>query len=110
MLAKTINDIAKFNDGENVVYISGKVTGLEYVEAWLKFANAQSLLEIKGYTVINPMHLVAEEASWQDAMRICISYLPHANFIYLLPDWEDSEGAKIEKYLADKLGIKHLEL
>lgn len=110
-LAKNLNEIASFsNQGKKVVYIAGKVTGLPYPETCVKFMTRQIELENKGYHVINPMRMVHKEADWQNAMKICISFLPHADLISLLHDWQDSEGAMFEKVIADRLGINQIEL
>lgn len=108
--AKNIRDIAATLSGKPVVYIAGKVTGLPYKEVVVKFHKAQIALEEAGYFVINPIALVHEGADWQQAMRICLSYLPLADHIHLLHDWQDSEGATLERELATKLGITAVEV
>jgi len=37
-------------------------------------------------------------------MRICLSMIDSADGIYLLPGWEDSPGAQIEKAYAEYTG------
>ena len=37
-------------------------------------------------------------------MRICFSMIDSADGIYLLPGWEDSPGAQIEKAYAEYIG------
>lgn len=108
--AKNIRDIAASLSGKTVVYIAGKVTGLPYKEVVVKFHKAQIALEQAGYYVINPVALVHQDANWQHAMRICLSYLPFADYIHLLHDWQDSQGATLERDLATKLGIPSIEL
>lgn len=105
--AKTLKEIASFSD-KPVVYIAGKVTGLPIKEVVAKFADAQIKLVDAGYYVINPTNLVHHDANWKQAMRICLSFLPHADFIYLLDNWADSEGAKWEHQIAQRLGIVDL--
>lgn len=107
--ARNIQEVVTISD-KKTVYIAGKVSGLPYSEVYIKFRTASLKLEAAGYSVINPVELVAEDADWIQAMRICISFLPHADYIYLLPDWQDSNGAKVEKQLADVLKIDVLSL
>lgn len=109
--AKTINQVASllYTD-KKVVYIAGKVTGLLYPFAYNKFMQRQQLLEAAGYHVINPMQLVPKDTAWEQAMRICISFLAHAHYINLLPCWQDSEGAKWEANIAHRLGIPVLKV
>lgn len=104
-LCKTLQEIAPLGEGKQVVYVAGKVTGLDYATTQEKFLSRQRELEALGYHVINPMQLVHEEADWSNAMRICLSFLPYADHISLLHDWQDSEGATFEMVVADKLGI-----
>ena len=40
-----------------------------------------------------------------DYMRICMAMIQSADFIHMLPGWEDSEGATIEKAYADMIGL-----
>jgi hypothetical protein len=105
---KTVADVNKLSDLP-IVYIAGKISGLDYDVTFLKFKSAQLKLEARGYYVLNPMELVHKEANWEDAMRICLSFLPYAQYIYTLPDCKDSKGAIIEIDLAEKLGIVNLE-
>lgn len=108
-LAKTLKEIASLSD-KPIVYIAGKVTGLPFEDVFKKFDTAQKKIEQLGYCVINPVAIVHQDADWQEAMKICISFLPHANFIYALPDYRDSKGASLEVELAVRLGIERLRL
>lgn len=93
-----------------VAYIAGKVTGLDYDAVYLKFKKRQLELEAAGYFVINPCELIDKDCDWKLAMKICLYLLQFADFISLLHDWQDSEGATMEKYHAEKLGIEVLDL
>jgi hypothetical protein len=75
-----------------------------------KFNSAKTKLEALGFDVINPLDIVKEKADgfdtdWQTAMRICIAELMTGDAVYLLYDWHYSNGARIEKELADILNI-----
>jgi nucleoside 2-deoxyribosyltransferase len=92
------------------IYIAGKVTGLPLHEVIAKFNDAKSKLETYGFEVINPLEIVKEKADgfdsdWQTAMRFCIAAMMTADAVYLLKDWQDSNGARIEKQIADMLNI-----
>ena len=90
------------------IYISGKITGLDINEARQNFDNAQHLFEAKGYQVINPMKEVPYNPSfqWGDYMRADIKLLMDCDAIYMLPNWDDSDGAKVEHYLAEQLNME----
>ena len=55
--------------------------------------------------VINPMNYVPEGTSWLNAMEILIPLLKQANYLFLLRDWKDSQGARIEVQVAKRNGV-----
>lgn len=83
------------------IYIAGKVRGLKnYREI---FKAVETKLQAKGHITLNPAEL-PEGLDPNDYMRICIPMLDAADTIYLLSNWKDSEGAKIEKAYAECQG------
>lgn len=91
------------------IYIAGKVTGEEREVCWPKFQKVKFNLEALGYEVINPLEVVcADETCWDTAMKKCIAALMTCDMIYLLSDWRESKGAKIEHKLAKSLNIEIL--
>lgn len=90
---------------DNRIYIAGRVTGEDYEETAFKFAQAEKMLKDKGYQVVNPMNEIEQGTDWNNAMRQCIIHLCTCGFIYLLEDWMDSRGAKLEKTIAEGLEI-----
>ena len=92
-----------------VVYISGKVTGLDIEIAKQSFQDAETKLIELGYEVINPLKLPNDhDKTWESYMRVCITYLTKCYAIYMLDGWENSKGANLEYYLAYELKIKVL--
>ena len=87
------------------VYIAGKVTGESYDECFAKFVEAEKNLQQNGLQVINPMRMVPENASWEQAMKLCLKSLLTCDIVYLLPDWCESDGAVFEVMVAKRLGI-----
>lgn len=86
------------------VYLAGKITGdPNYRE---KFAEAAKKLEERaGVTVISPA-VTPEGLKKADYMRICFAMLESADTAVLLPDWEDSPGAQLEKHWCEYVGKK----
>lgn len=88
------------------LYIAGPMTGIPEHNLPM-FNRAQALLERAGFTVLNPARHGAGEpgTSWSDYMRRDIPDVLACDGIALLPDWENSKGARLEVYIADALDI-----
>lgn len=78
-------------------YIAGKITGDPAYR--IKFNAAALELEESGYTVMNPA-ILPDGFTWGSYMHICQAMLAECDCMFLLSDWEDSKGAKIECTLA----------
>lgn len=89
------------------IYIAGKITGEDYGQAVEKFNAAKRELSGKGYEVISPVEIspFLPEKEWQDYMNECIPILMTCDSIYLLNDWGQSRGARIEYAIAREMGI-----
>lgn len=94
---------------KNMVYIAGKVTGLDYNKAQRKFDNAAAYLELNGFVAVSPMDFVHPEATWEEAMKISLNLLIQSDMIWMLPGWQDSKGATLEREIAMKTGIPFFE-
>ena len=89
------------------VYIAGKITGdCDYRE---KFERAAELLRREGHVVLNPTTL-PEGMSAADYMRICFAMIDVADRVVLLPDWQSSPGARLEKEYCRYIGKGMVEL
>jgi hypothetical protein len=97
--------LANHHKSKPIIYIAGKVTGLPADEVNAKFKAAQVKLEAQGFCVLNPTQFIGNAENWQIAMRMASTLLNMADHIYLLPDFSDSEGARIEFAQATKFGI-----
>lgn len=85
------------------IYISGPITGNpNYKE---QFAAISRMLETDGHIVVDPS-VETEGLSPRDYMRISLARLESADEILLLPGWENSKGAKIEKLYAEYIGLR----
>jgi hypothetical protein len=63
-------------------------------------------LRARGYVVENPAeHGVVEGADWADHMAYDLTRLGLCGMIALLPDWEKSQGARLEVLIAEQLGM-----
>lgn len=80
------------------IYIAGKIRGLKEYKAI--FGEAEKELQNKGHITLNPAEL-PEGMNSEDYMKICIPMLEVCDAIYLLKNWENSQGANIEKLYAE---------
>ncbi len=89
------------------IYISGKITGTPIERTREKFNKAEQMLHNKGLEAINPMkNGLPDTASWESHMAIDIVLLMSCETVYMLPCWEDSKGATLEKKIAEITGKK----
>lgn len=92
------------------VYISGQITGLPIEEARERFEEAQIHLEEQGCKVFNPLENgLPADATWEEHMKADIKILMECDAIYLLNNWKDSKGARIERDIAVALGYLVIE-
>lgn len=101
-----------------IVYISGPIT---HIPNYNKdaFIEAETYLHSKGYFTINPLRMnnvindmneiiLKDEKPREYYLKRDIIKLLDCNYIYFLENWEKSKGAKLEKYIADELGIERI--
>lgn len=83
-----------------MIYISGKISGMEE-QAKAIFDDAEKKLKEKGYAVLNPMKLPHEhDKSWVSYMVECIRAMAQCDSIFMLSNWHESRGARVEHEIA----------
>ncbi len=88
------------------VYISGPISGLTVDLAKRTFDQQEELLISAGFIVVNPMNNGLDYASsWGEHMRRDIEMLLDCDAIYMLPNWQQSKGARLEYIIAMQLGF-----
>jgi nucleoside 2-deoxyribosyltransferase len=86
------------------IYIAGKVTGEPVHSTALKFAMAKKKIEARGFEAVNPIEVVGDfRTPWDVAMKLCLKALLDCDAIIMLPDWYESNGARLEHQLATDL-------
>lgn len=88
------------------IYISGKITGLPIEIARIRFKAAGIRINIMGHESVNPMELTPydENKSWNDYMIDDIKLLFDCDGIYMIDNWKESKGARIEHNIAIETG------
>lgn len=91
-------------------YLAGPMTGYPDLN-FPAFHAAAASLRALGLHVVNPAELNPDPgADWKDCMRTDIAELVHCDGIVLLPGWEGSKGAKLERHIAEAFGLIILKL
>lgn len=91
------------------VYISGPITGHSNFKA--VFAAYEAMLVAMGYIVVNPAAVEQRpDWDWIDYMQYDLALLATCDYIYMLPDWQSSRGARIERRYAKRRGIAELRV
>lgn len=91
------------------IYISGRISGLPIEVARGRFAAAEAYLRERypDAEIYNPTKFCRYEPGkpWQDYMHLCLSVLEQCDFLVLLPNWLESNGAQCEYYYARGLHL-----
>jgi len=93
------------------VYISGPISKIKKKEAEANFLRAEDHLRSQGYFVINPFTCIIEsdelpaKEKWNDCMRQAIKLVAEADEMYMLENWNMSQGCILERMLALQLDM-----
>jgi hypothetical protein len=88
-------------------YISGKITNLPEEVYLQKFAEGMEEVRAMNMHPVNPCFIPHDhDKSWQSYMKHDIIEMMKCDALYMLNNWQESRGAKIEWQIADSLGMK----
>ena len=90
-----------------IAYLSGPMTGLPD-NGYPAFQVAAERLRAQGVQIISPHEIIPPGAgpwTWAQHMRVDLAALLTADVIVMLPGWETSRGARLEKAVAEALGL-----
>ena len=86
------------------IYISGKVSGLDYADVRRTFQEAQDMLENLNFEVVNPLkNGLNHTHTWEEHIARDIELLLPCDAIYMLANWTDSVGSGIEHSIAVRM-------
>ena len=86
------------------VYIAGPITGND--KAKEQFLAVQKWLEGLGFIALNPMKNTGPE--YRDYINQGLRQLMTCNMICLLPGWQGSDGAMLERIYSETVGMPEL--
>jgi hypothetical protein len=93
------------------IYISGQIKGLRLENAKSIFKQAEVVLHNAGFQYVNPLEIdetfePAGREDWDACMLIDIKHLWDCDGIYMMFNWQESKGARIEHAIAKEMGKK----
>ena len=83
------------------IYLSGKITGNDNYRE--EFNSARMDLLYKSTAVLNPA-ILPGGLEYGDYMDICFAMVRVCDAIYMLTNWKDAPGAKLEHDYAKSIG------
>lgn len=97
-------DVA-FKKRPSRIYMAGPMTGLPDFN-FPAFNAAAGALRAIGQAVENPAeNPKPSEPTWENYLRAALTQMLRCDSIMLLPGWEESRGALLEKHVAEALGM-----
>jgi len=85
-------------------YIAGKITGLPKGYVKDKFNFIANQLTRRGYYVVKPIAITDETHPWNEAVGSDVKKMLECDEVHLLPDWQESSWAKLERDIALRFG------
>ena len=109
---KKLAQVAYLTDGEDIsdkvkgkkVYLSGPITGIKNYKGLFLFA--EELVKMcDASQVFNPALQIPDSLGYEEAMKRCVRALTDHDIIVMLPDWNVSQGSKVEHEVARACGM-----
>lgn len=86
------------------VYLSGPITGVKNYKGLFIFTD-KLVRMCDASQVFDPASQVPDSLNYEEAMKRCIRALTDHDTIVMLPDWNVSQGSKIEHEVARACGM-----
>lgn len=116
-VVKKLAQVAYLTDGEDIsdkvkgkkVYLSGPITGKKNYKGLFMFAEELAALG-DAEQIYNPAAQIYASPSWEQTMHRCLSEITNYDTVVMLPGWNVSRGAKLERDVALACGINIVDL
>lgn len=86
------------------VYLSGPITGVKNYKGLFMFTN-KLVRMCDASQVFNPASQIPDSLNYVEAMKRCVRALTDHDTIVMFPDWNVSQGSKIEHEVACACGL-----
>ena len=86
------------------VYLSGPITNVKNYKGLFMFA--EELVGWEAEQVYNPASQIPSSSSWKQAMHRCLSEITNYDTVVMLPGWNVSRGARLERDVALACGMR----
>lgn len=87
------------------VYLSGPITNAKNYKGLFMFA--EKLVDFdEAKQIYNPALQVPASSSWEQAMHRCLSEITNYDTVVMLPGWNVSRGARLERDVALACGMR----
>ena len=87
------------------VYLSGPITNMKNYKGLFMFVEELAALDDAGQ-IYNPAAQIPASSSWEQAMHRCLSEITNYDTVVLLPGWNVSRGARLERDVALACGMR----
>ena len=85
-------------------YIAGTINGLQNDKVNNKYNVITNQLSNMGYQVVSP-RVGDDSKTWEIAVHHDIRKMLDCDEVHLLPDWQKSRGAQLERDIALRMGL-----
>lgn len=86
------------------IYLSGPITGVKNYKGLFLFTS-KLVKMCDASQVFNPALQIPDSLGYEEAMKRCIRALTDHDAIVMLPDWNVSQGSKVEHEVARACGM-----